>query len=197
MTPALQSNYELYKSVSHTLLHVALLVSPFLSNPGSTAWHGPMKNYLAKVEAIIQALHSSTHLKRELPMAVLSSVSGFLRSCLEKLKLNEEEWDDLNRDNFWRIKECMMLATKEQADESVKALMKWKNKLGPDLWHNVYVVIPTVQPVARTNPRFEIFRNLLDEDRVETHIICSEYPRNEEEARTLLGRVVGDRAIGR
>ena len=91
----------------------------------------------------------------------------------------------------------MHLATKEQADANVQALLKWKNKLGPALWRDIYVIIPTVWTVARTNPRLEIFRNLLDEDRIESHIFCSQYPRTVEEARTLLGRIVGDRAIGR
>jgi len=34
-------------------------------------------------------------------------------------------------------------------------------------------------------------------DRVETHLITSEWPRDHGEVRTLLGRIVGDRAIGR
>ena len=42
-----------------------------------------------------------------------------------------------------------------------------------------------------------MMRQLMDEDRIDTHIITSEYPRTQAEARTLLGRVVADRAIGR
>ena len=42
-----------------------------------------------------------------------------------------------------------------------------------------------------------MMRQLMDEDRIDTHIITSEYPRTQTEARTLLGRVVADRAIGR
>ena len=91
----------------------------------------------------------------------------------------------------------MRLATKEQADANVQALIKWKNQLGPKLWHDVYVIIPTVWAVNLASPRLEIFRNILDKDRVETHIICSEYPRNVDEARTLLGKIVSDRMIGK
>ena len=45
--------------------------------------------------------------------------------------------------------------------------------------------------------RKSMMRQLMDEDRIDTHIITSEYPRTQAEARTLLGRVVADRAIGR
>lgn len=165
--------------------------------PGGTAWHGPMTSYLKKVEGLTQALQTSQHLQTELLLAILNSVSAFLQSCIEKLKLSKEEWENLNAVNFWRLKECMRLATKEQADANVQALIKWKNQLGPKLWHDVYVIIPTVWAVNLASPRLEIFRNILDKDRVETHIICSEYPRNVDEARTLLGKIVTDRMIGK
>ena len=49
----------------------------------------------------------------------------------------------MNKNNFWRAKECMQVATKEQADANGRALLEWKNKLGPELWRELYVVIPT------------------------------------------------------
>jgi hypothetical protein len=69
--------------------------------------------------------------------------------------------------------------------------------LGQDAWRDLYVVIPTVWAVEVENPRKEMFKQLMDPERVDTHLITSEYPRNHSDARTLLGRVVGDRAIGR
>ena len=69
--------------------------------------------------------------------------------------------------------------------------------LGDELWRELYVIIPTLWPVSRSNPRSELFRALLDEDKVETNIILSEWPRNEEDCRTMIGRVIGDRAIAR
>ena len=37
----------------------------------------------------------------------------------------------------------------------------------------------------------------MDQDKIHTHIITSEFPRNFEEGRDLVGRVVGDRSVGR
>ena len=89
------------------------------------------------------------------------------------------------------------LATRAQANASVEGILKWKNMMGPKLWRKVYVLIPNVWPTGQNNCRYELFRNLLDKDRLNTHIIMSEYPRNVEESRTLVGRVVGDRGIAR
>ena len=78
MTPALHSNYEVYKSVSHTLLQLAVLVTPFLENPNATAWHGSFNIYLTKVDIATTALHNrkGTLLKKELLLSMLGTVSA-------------------------------------------------------------------------------------------------------------------------
>ena len=174
-------------------------MGPFLQNPEATAWRIPFTNYLGKVDAAIAALHNctGTQLKKDLLLSMLDTVSAFLHSCLEKSRVDKEEWEKMNKSNFWRAKERMQAATKEQADANVRALLKWKDRLGPKLWRELYVIIPTVWPMSRTNTRLELFRGLLDTDRVETNIFCSEFPRNMDEARELLGRIVGDRGIAR
>ena len=134
---------------------------------------------------------------REVMKAMLSSVIEFCETCLSTGMLDLSAWGQLNQENFPRIKLCMKAATKAQADACVKQIVKWRDKLGAEAWRDLYVVIPTVWAVDGENPRKEMFKQLMDEDRVQTHIISSEYPRNHSDARTLLGRVVGDRAIGR
>ena len=69
--------------------------------------------------------------------------------------------------------------------------------MGPKEWKALYVVILTVWAVGAENPRKTTMRQFMDEDRIDSHIIVSEYPRDHGEARTLLGRIVGDRSIGR
>ena len=81
-------------------------------------------------------------------------------------RVDKEEWAEMNKNNFWRAKECMQLATKEQADANVKALLKWKDRLGPKLWREMYVIIPTVWPMSRTNTRLELFRGLLERNSI-------------------------------
>lgn len=74
-------------------------------------------------------------------------------------------------------------------------LRKWKEELGPALWREVHVLIPTVWPVSEINPRQQVLAQLMDPDRVRTHIIKAEGAHSVEEARTTLGRVVGDRTL--
>ena len=199
MTPALKSNYEVYKGVAHSLLHVTVLITPYLSNPTATAWHQPVTQYLAKVDAILSAIRASTdtRLNKELITLMLTDVSGFLHSCLDQQEIDIQKYKELNEKNRARAKKMMDIATQEQVSANIKGLLKWKERLGPAVWRDVYVIITTVWTVSSQNIRMELFRNLLDEDRVVTHIFCAEGPRNADECRTLIGRIVGDRALGR
>lgn len=133
----------------------------------------------------------------QIMMNMMCSVIDYCETCLETGLLDLSAWKELNNDNFPRIKACMKAATKCQADNCVKQIVQWKNMLGEEAWRDLYVVIPTVWAVEKENPRKEMFKQLMDPERVHSHIITSEYPRDQSEARTLLGRVVGDRAIGR
>ena len=94
MTPALSSNYEVYKSVSHTLLTVTVLVGPFLSNPTAETWRKPFTEYLAKVDILLSAIRSSTdpRLEKEVLVQMLSDVSSFLHQSIDDRKIDEAKW---------------------------------------------------------------------------------------------------------
>lgn len=135
-------------------------------------------------------------LETVLPM--LTSIIQFCHTCLSTKQLNLTLWTKLNQENFPLIKRCMQEATSLQANSIICQIQHWKdNLLSPQEWKELYVVIPTVWAVDKENPRKEIFKRMMHPDRVETHLITSEWPRDHGEARTLLGRIVGDRAIGR
>ena len=134
---------------------------------------------------------------RECMNEMLTSVINYCEGCLSTGVLDIAKWEQLNQENFPCIKQCMNAATKAQANACVQQLISWRDILGPIEWRELYCVIPTVWAVGAENPRKTMMRQLMDEDRIDTHIITSEYPRNHAEARTLLGRVVADRAIGR
>jgi len=135
---------------------------------------------------------------RDILLSMLSSIIQFCNTCLSTKMLHIALWEELNRENSPRIKRCMIEATTLQANLCIRQIIDWKdNTLTEEEWKELYVVIPTVWAVDKENPRKEMFRQLMSPGRAETHLITSEYPRNHEEARTLLGRIVADRAIGR
>jgi len=267
VSPALQTNYELYKTCGHLLMGLGVELGPYLSNStlcyagcdddmedgkdeGSdlelisglnqvigrvkvAPWESSLNEYLKGVKMYHQALVSAVEVEavaedmaqfnlvsdedekkedkhqsphglglptlemQETMIAMMTSVIEFCEACLDNSLIDMAQWERLNRENFPRIKKCMQAAVKDQADACVRQLIEWREMMGPQEWRELYVIIPTVWAVDAENPRKTMMRQLMDEDRVDSHILLSEYPRNHGEARTLLGRVAGDRAIGR
>jgi len=269
VSPALQSNYELFKVCGHLMMGLAVEVGPYLANlslcsgeldwnsdlkdehsgeveskptldpskstgsPGDVPWRASLAGYLQGVLIYRQALARAVEAEsaavamgklnigpqaqeegdeedergssyglpqlemRETMLDMLTSVVNFSESCLSTGLIDVQRWEELNKENFPRTKLCMQAAVKAQADACVRQIIEWKEMMGPEEWRELYVVIPTVWAVGAENPRKTMFRQFMDEDRVDSHIITSEHPRDQGEARTLLGRIVGDRSIGR
>lgn len=202
ITPNANTGYSIYKSASHVIMGLGAMLGPYMKNPVASGWIKPLMDYK---ESVKRSLASIEACRNGFPYSfdknpveqVLRSSLEFIDCCLQEKSFSFEKWQTFNKNNFVNITRCMELAVKVQSESNVEALLKWKEMLGPELWREMYVFIPTVWPVSRSNPRIELFRNLLDEDRVDTHILSSEWPRNDAECRTTLGRIIGDRAIGR
>jgi len=199
VTPALATNYEVYKSTAHTFLQTSVLITPYFRNPTATSWMDAVTKYRDQVNITKEAVQKSSDetLNKATVVEILTAISTFLTECLKNRRINFDDWIRMNRKHFKHIKTIMSAATKSQADVNTAAMLKWKARLGPKLWRDVHVIIPTVWPVAAKNTRQELFRNILDPDRAETHIISSEFPRDMNDIRRLLGRVVGDRVVAR
>lgn len=255
VSPALNSNYELYKTCGHLFMGLGVEIGPYLCNasvchgdittdadhdlePANVAkftedvsWRQSLIEYLRSVcifrQALVNAVEadavtedidklslasqgedgeeSMPNSSLDLPpfemqktmLAMLTSVIEFCETCLCKGFIDVQRWKRLNNENFPHIKKCMKAAANAQAGACVCQITQWKDMMGAKEWRDLYVIIPTVWVVDGENPRKTMFRQLLDEDRVDSHIITTEFPRDHGEARTLLGRIVGDRSIGR
>ena len=202
ITPNANNAYAIYKSTAHIFFALTAILTPYLENPEARGWKKPLLDYKESIETGLASLDACIEnflfkLDKKPVQQILRSSLDFIVNCLQDGSFSFEGWQTFNKNNFDAIILCFKLATEAQADANVEALLEWKKMLGPELWREIYVFIPTVWPVSKSNPRIELFRNIMDKDRIDTHIIASEWPRNEGECRTTLGRVIGDRAMSR
>lgn len=199
IAPTVDTNYEIYKAISHMALATFVILSPHFKNPSNLQWHDQILKLKKDVEIFEDAvIHSNKDevLKKKLLSLVLTYLS-FYKQIIGDGKFSLEHFLVFTKDAFKQIKTFMDAATLEQAKAILPAMIKWKKMLGPTEWSKVYIMIPTVWPVALNSPRLQLFERLVDPDKIKTHIITSEFPRNLDEAKDTVGRVVGDRAVGR
>jgi len=199
--------YEMYKDLAHMALGMYTIVAPYFNSPVSTNWMEKMKNYQRAIRDSLFALRHSNYsdtdhlinctqpLPKKDHFAMLNLANDYIQSCYEKGSVDLESYKRFARNfSFYAIK-ALTCASQLQVNAAFPLISKWRDELGPEKWRDLYVLIPVLWPVARRNPRQQIFENLMDTDRIKTHILKTEGAKTFEDSKVVLGRIVGDRLM--
>lgn len=193
--------YELLKCLAHIPLGLFTIVSPYFQNPRASAWAAALEGMGAQIDAALASLAAEEQAladeHRAWVRAMLERSRGYVRATLAARSISPAAYEAYTAEVRPLIVQCMDEAARIQMRATIDALLRWREMLGPALWRSIYAVVPTVWPVSERSPRWQALRSVMDPDRVDTHIIVGEGVMDEEQARTLLGRVVADRLAGR
>jgi hypothetical protein len=192
-------DYEFYKALSHMPLGLFTIISAYFNAPKSINWVGKLQVYRQKVDDALYALDKTTEAfdqdLKDHAIKMLTLVKNFINDRIEAKEVPRESFEAFSADIYPYVYKGLKAAAKMQAEANLPALRELKNELGPKEWREVYVVIPTVWPVSGVNPRQQILAQLMDKDRIDTHIILTENAFTKEAAKSCVGRVVADRAM--
>lgn len=198
--------YEMYKDLAHMALGMYTIVAPYFNSPISNNWYEKMKKYQRVIHdslfALRQSNYTSNHfinctkpLTRADHITMLSLANDYIKSCFDNGKVDLESYQNFARNYSSYAIQSLNCASQLQVNAAFPLIAKWKEELGAEKWRDLYVLIPVIWPVARRNPRQQIFENLMDQDRIKTHILKTEGAKTYEDSRLILGRVVGDRLM--
>ena len=191
--------YAMLKALSHMPLGIFTILGPSFNNPRGFSWTDKLEPYASKVGYALAALEHSDLGEpwRQRCRDMLSITHEFVTGVLARESIRLEEYSAYTAQMLPFIHLNLDEAARLQAHAVTQAISEWKQELGPELWRQLYVVIPTVWPVSQESPRQQIFRRLMDPEEVDNRLIIGEGVRSIDDARTLVGRVVADRLVGR
>ncbi|GJL73808.1 MAG: hypothetical protein NMNS01_30070 [Nitrosomonas sp.] len=187
--------YEMEKILSHIPMGVFILISPYFDNVANRpeGWEEPLIEYQKHVKKIKDVLKKSDMCQATSGRAItmLDMVNTYLQDCIANGSGDEKSYSAFAHKIIPYIAEAMKAATELQIQAGLSALSQWKQKLGPEEWDKLHVLIPVVWPVAQGNPRRQLFEHLMTPERAKTNIF-EVHARSHDEARTTLGRIKGD-----
>ncbi|WIG94650.1 hypothetical protein [Myxococcus sp. SDU36] len=196
--------YELLKCLAHIPLGLFTLLSPYFQNATATSWMEATRLYQRQIRTAIESFtHGAESLDasyRPWVQSMLELTDAYVEQTLRKRSVTVEDYEAYTTSMRPHIRLTMDTAAKLQVDAVMAAMLRWKQMLGPAEWKKLYVVVPTIWPVAEYNPRWQIFRSIMDPAEVELRLLVANGvtgPNIEEQIRDLLGRIVADRASGR
>ena len=187
--------YEMEKILAHIPMGVFILISPYFDHVANRpeGWEAPLIEYKKHVEHIKGLLEESDtrHATSMRAIKMLDLVNHYLHDCIENGAGDEQSYSAFAHRIIPYVAEAMKAAVELQVQAGLRAMSQWKQELGPQAWDKLHVLIPVVWPVAKGNPRRQIFEHLMTPERAQTNIF-EVHARSHDEARTTLGRIKGD-----
>lgn len=193
------AGYTELKSIAHTPLGIFLMIGEYWKYPNNGQWKPQLQAYRAQLALSLgQVTLANTDLTPN-EVAVARSLINksliFIDDTLDNGTFTLDKYRDYTGSVATEVQFLTSQAGYRQVHGMTDVVLEYKQLLG-NRWDDVYVAISAIWTLTRENIHELIIKKQMREDRRETHVVVSEAIPTLADARTLLGRIVGDRVIG-
>ena len=191
--------YEQMKSVSHTLLGVFEIVSPYFQNaetgnwrPKLIAFNQMLKDALATLANVGMPAEVEQHCR-----TILEGGIRFTDDALETGSFTADRYSAYAQQVLPSILANVQVAGKLQVDHFEAILTEWREEMGEEEWARLYAVVGSAWAMRRENVHFQILAQMMGRDAINDRLIMAEHIEDvtEDDLLDLLGRIVNDRAL--
>lgn len=189
--------YDQVKAICHIPLGIFSIVSAYFEYPANRQWQSALQDYRGKVQLVRDNLD-----RLHLVGFMLAACRGILDGSLTYMQaitgngtLSAETFATYARALTDHIAFCQEQAAKDQVAVMTRVLDSWKAMLGQDEWDKMYVVVSAIWTLSQESAHELIIKATMKQELRETHVIVSEAVPTLDDAKTLLGRIVGDRIM--
>ncbi|GHE10284.1 hypothetical protein [Streptomyces alanosinicus] len=186
--------FKLAKSIAHVPLGIFSVVAPYLdaripdgqknmyphdlamvayAGPGKTDWVDPLTKFVTDLDTARRTLEQAG-LPDDLKVScahILDAGMTYANDITRRRTFDMKGFEDFTGKIADDIKTNMYWAAKVQI-EAVKDLFgRWKDKVGADNWHELYVVVLSMWTTSELNQNSIIIKHLMDADMVDSHLI--------------------------
>jgi hypothetical protein len=191
--------YAQLKSIAHIPLGIFVQIGEYAAYPGNGQWIAPLQAYRAQLVAaqaqVNKVTPSLNAFERSACQSIFTKSLSFIDGILGAKTFTLEAFRTYTASVTTEIQFCMKQAGVYQVTGMTEVVRELKQILGSK-WDDVYVVVAAIWTLTKENIHELIIKHQMREERRETHVIVSEAVPTLDDARTLLGRIVGDRVIG-
>lgn len=190
--------YDVAKAVSHIPLGIFSIISGYGIYSNFDQWIPALKTYRDQIE-LAEANYDNIdefgfEFKVSLDAICLASTE-FIDKIIAKKTFSYSGFatysHQINQDLFY----MQGIAAQNQVEVMTATLQAWKTMLGEELWDKLYVVSNAVWTLTKENAHELIIKAQMKESLRETNVVVTEAAPTLEEAKALLGRIVGDRIM--
>ncbi|MDG2423954.1 MAG: hypothetical protein P8M22_08250 [Phycisphaerales bacterium] len=191
--------YKKIKSVSHTLVGIFEIVSPYFEYSESGNWRTDLSEYNDYMKEALATL-GNTGMPAEFEnncRIILEGGIAFMDQVLKSGKFTADDYSNYAKPLLPTVMKNVTLAGKLQVDHFEEVVKQWRKEMGEEEWSRLYAVVNSAWAMRRQNVHFQIMAQMMGQDTVNDRLIMAEAINDvtEDDLLMLLGRVVNDRVL--
>jgi hypothetical protein len=190
--------YEEVKSIAHIPLGVWSIVSRYFAAPGTGQWVEPLERFGRTISAALSHL-SEASMPKEIETDCRALIDGslaFIRRSAAQKSVTIEDFEEAFHALSPEVIRLQTVAAATQVHACLETLNEWKKLLGDAAWSRLYAVVSAQWTLSTENVHQVIIGHTMSNEQAQENILVTSRPlASIEEARALVGRVVGDRVM--
>jgi hypothetical protein len=192
--------YQVLKSVGHSTMALAEVVSPYLTSPQDQSWRGPILAFRSRMKSAIDSLDDVAMQPawRENSRKILQGNLDFIDQCVAKGAITPAMLESFGHKQAPALAKEVAWAAQTQVAHWMDVMDEWKAMLGPD-WNKTIAASNTIYVARQNNVLFSVLAQYFGPDALNDRLLLIEtmsFTTTREDMLAALTRIIADRSVG-
>ena len=198
--PSVPVVYQLMKSVGHSTMALAEVVTPYLDNPADQSWRASLLAYRSRMQSALDSLDATPMPDewRVTSRRILAGNIAFMEHCISNGMISTADLQSFADERAPDLKEVVAWAAQTQVAHWMDVVGGWKAMLGRD-WNQTYAASNTIYVTRQNNVLFSVLAQYFGRDALNSRLLLIETISFTSTPGDMLGsltRIIADRSVG-
>ncbi len=199
--PSVPLVYQLMKSVGHSTMALAEVVTPYVDSPKDTTWRGALAAYRSRMQTALDTLDATPIQDDWKPTSrsILQNNIAFMDESLTKNAITLDGLQAFAKKQGPLLRGNIAWAAETQVNHWMNVIAEWKQMLGAD-WDKTYAASNTIYVARQNNVLFSVLAQFFGPDAINERLILIEtisFTTTPDDMLEALTRIVADRPVGK
>ena len=192
--------YQLLKSVGHSTMALAEVVTPYLNSPNDLTWRAPVAAYRSRMQSALDGIDAAPMRDDWKPTSrsILENNIAFMDECLKNNAISPDALQAFAQKQSPLLKKNIAWAAQTQVGHWMDVIGGWKRTLGAD-WEKTYGASNTIYVARQNNILFSVLAQFFGPQAINDRLILIEtisFTTTPEDMLESLTRIIADRSVG-